>query len=101
MNGGLANGGGEIVGGYKIIDPPANISGPCTRPVGPPGIGTRFFGVKVAKTIKKAFGKEVGYALALLIGKAGVFAVGLGVGKVDLLVGNIEIATENDRLFCP
>ena len=101
MDSRLADGGGEIIGGDKIIDPPANISGTCTPAVGPPGIGTGSVGMEVAKGIEKAFGEEVGHALALLIGKAGIFAVGLGVGQVDLLMGNIEVATINHRFFCP
>ena len=101
MNSGLADGGGEIIGGDKIIDPPPNIAGTGTPAVGPPGIGTGGVGMEVAKGIEKALGEEVGHTLALLIGKAGIFAVGLGVGQVDLLMGNIEVATINHRFFCP
>lgn len=35
---------------------------------------------------------------AFFIGEAGVLAVFLGSGEVDLVVGDVEIAAEDDRL---
>ena len=52
--------------------------------------------MEVAEGVGEAGTEEIGEALALLIGEAGAHAVGFGAGEVDFLVGDVEIATEDD-----
>ena len=54
--------------------------------------------MQAAEGIGKAAGEKLRHLGPFLIGKAGIFAVGLGVFDVDLLMGNIQIAAVDDGL---
>ena len=80
--------GHQTVGDHEIVDAPAGILLPGLEAVRPPRI---FHPVRIerAEGVAEATGQQVGELLALLVGEAGIVAVGLGVLDVYLLVGNV------------
>jgi len=52
--------------------------------------------VEVAEGVGEAGVEEAGEAFAFLIGEAGAAAVFLGAGDVDFVVGDVEVAAEDD-----
>ena len=83
---------GDAVRDDKVVDPPADVLVPRVEPVAPPGIGVGLVWIKIAERIGETGGEQVAEFAALLVGKAGVAAVGLRVLEVDLLVRDVEVA---------
>jgi len=54
--------------------------------------------LEVAERVDEAGGQQAVEARALLVGEAGVAAVGAGVGQVDLPVRDVQVAAEDHRL---
>ena len=88
----------QYLGGAKVVQPPANVSlaGSCS--IRPPTVAFGRVRVQVTETINEVRFKDGVETGAFFVGKASVFAVWLWVGQVDLLVGDVKIATENHGL---
>ena len=52
--------------------------------------------MKGAESVDEAGVDEVGDALAFLVGETGVVVVGLRTSEVDIFVGGIKIAADDD-----
>ena len=89
----------KTLGYAEIIDTPACILGAGLETVGPPGINACGIGIKIAEGIDKTSCQKSGKAVSFLVGKTGIFAVGLGIFQVNLLVSYIEISAEDHRLI--
>lgn len=85
-------------GGDEVVDPPSRVLLPCFEAVGPPGIDVRLVGMEVAEGVYEAASEKLCHLAPLLVGEAGVVVVGLRVLEVDLLVCDIQVAAEDDRL---
>ena len=67
--------------------------------VAPPAV-LHLVRVQHAEAVGKACVQQFGHFAALLIGKARAHVVGLVVLDIDLLMGNIQVAAQDHRLFC-
>ena len=90
--------GAEGGGGSPVVEPPSDVLGAGIAAVGPPGVAAGG-GVEGAEDIEEAGVEEGGEAIAFLLGEAWVEAVGAGVGEVDFLMGDVEVAAEEDGFF--
>jgi len=81
----------------EIIQAPADIPRPCVGPVGPPGI-LHLVGIERTVGIHKSMLQIPGDPNAFLRQKTGIFFVFLRIRQVDLVVGGVEVASE-DHLF--
>ena len=54
-----------------------------------------------SESVGEARIEEMGELLALLVGEAGIAAVGLRIFQVDFLVCYVEVAAGNDRFLLP
>lgn len=90
-------GGHEAGGGEEVVDAPAGVAFAGAHAVGPPGVDD-VVGMEAAEGVDEATGEEVGEVLALLVGEAGAVVVGLWVLEVDFLMGDVEVAADEDGL---
>src|ERR1700722_5820598 len=81
-----------------VIDPPSHVARSRVREVTPPRVVPVTLG-EHAESIDEAGVHHVLEAFALLIRKALLTAIRLRIRQVQLRVGDIQIATEDDRLF--
>ena len=100
-NGGVDKGVGHLrhqtIGDDEIVDAPTSILLTSLETVRPPRV-LHAVGIKGTEGIGETAGQEVGEGLALLVGETGIAAVALGILQVNLLVGHIQVATEDDGL---
>ncbi len=82
----------------EVIDPPADVALPRSAPVRPPRIGVLFVGIKVAEGVDEPAVEQLGKARALLVGEPGGPTVFPWAREVDLVVGDVEVAAEDDGL---
>ncbi len=89
----------ERARGQPVVQPPPDVllAGGAAGAHGPPGVAAGAF-VELAEHVDDVGVDVVVEAGSLLVGEAGVFAVGLGVGQVDLLVGAVEVAADEHGL---
>ena len=88
----------QTLGGDEVVDAPAGILLAGMEAVAPPGVGD-LVGIERAEGVDESLGEELAEFLALLIGEAGIAAVGLGVLDVNLLMGHVEVAAVDDGLL--
>ena len=97
MNSGIVETLEQTIGDHEIVDTPAGILLAGLETVGPPGV-FHLFRILIAEGICEATGQQVAELLTLLIGEAGIAAISLGVLDIYLLMGHIEVATEDNGL---
>ena len=85
----------EVFGDQEVVDAPAYVPFAGVHTVGPPGI-FGFAGVEGAPGVYEACVKQLSHLGAFLVGETGVEVVCGGVLEVDLLVGHVHIAADND-----
>src|SRR5690606_18773258 len=80
-----------------VVDAPADVLGPDTKALAPPGVvlTPRLEG---AEGVDVAHGEQAIEVFALLEQEAAGVLVLLGPGEVDLAVGRVEVAHDEDRL---
>jgi len=83
----------------KVIQPPPYVSLPRIAHVAPPTVGILPVRIQAAEGIHKAAGQQPGHLGALLVGKAGAQTVGACVFDVDFLMGYVQVAAQDHRLF--
>ena len=88
----------EAGGGGPVVDAPSDVPGAGIAAVAPPGVALGC-GIEGAEDVEESGFQQGGEASAFLVGEAGVEAVGAGVGEVDFLMGDVEIAAEEDGFF--
>ena len=91
----------EIVRHDEIVNAPSSVFLSRLETVGPPRVDARFVGVEEAESVGEARIEEMGELLALLVGEAGIAAVGLRIFQVDFLVCYVEVAAGNDGFLLP
>ena len=89
----------QPVGDKEVVDAPSRVFLPCLKAVAPPGIDAGGVRILRAEGVGEAGGQQLGHLLALLVGEAGVAAVGFGIFQVDLLVRHVHVATDDDRFL--
>ena len=89
---------GDPLRHQEVVDPPAGVLFPGLEAVAPPTVFD-FLRVEPPEAVGEARRLQLGHLGPLLVGKAGVAAVGLGVLDVDFLVGDVQIAAEDHRLL--
>ena len=77
----------QTLGNAEIVDAPPCIFGSGAEAVGPPGVDSLLIRIKIPEGVNKARSQKVREFSSLLVGKSGVFSVGVGVILVNLLVG--------------
>ena len=90
----------QAVGDEKIVNAPTNIAIAGLHHVGPPGIGVFARWIKVAEGICETFHEEFTHFAAFFISEACVAAIAFRIFNVDFLMGDVDIAAQNDRFFC-
>ena len=88
----------QSVGHQEIIDSPSCIVFPGIEPVAPPAVHSRGIGIAEPEGIRKTCLQELAEAFPLLIGKTGIPPVAGGILQIDFLMGNIQVAADNDGL---
>lgn len=88
----------QAVGHQEVVDAPPRVLLARTEAVGPPRVHARRVGVEVAEGVGEACGEQLAELLPLLVGEARVAPVGLGVLQVNLLVGHVHVAADDDGL---
>ena len=68
------------------------------KAIRPPGVG-HLFRMQCPECVGKASFKQLSEFLSFFVGKARISSVGFRVLDVNLFVGHVQVATENDRLF--
>lgn len=86
-------------GQHKVIEPPADVLLATAHHVGPEGVGVLLLGVELAEAVGESRLEQLAEALPLLGSEAGVLLVPLGVLQVDLLVRDVEVATQHHGLL--
>ena len=96
---GALDGRTEGIGDDEVVDPPSNVplAGFCK--VAPPRVGSLFIRMEETEGIGEAFLQKGIHFSALFICEACILMVRSGIGKVDVFMGDIEVAAEDDRLF--
>ena len=85
---------------YKeIVDPPTCIVFAGVEAVAPPGISAFRIRMEVAESIDEPVGDHFAELGAFLVRKARVLAVCFPILQVDVLVGNVEVAADDNRFF--
>ena len=95
VDGGVGDLAEEALAGDEVVDAPSGVLLPGLEAVGPPGVGD-LGGVEGAEGVDEAAAEQLAELRALLVGEAGIAAVGLRVFQVYLLVGHVEVAAEDD-----
>ena len=85
-------------GHYEIVDTPPCVPFTGIHAVRPPRI-LDFLGVQLPPGIAKARRQHLVHASALLVGEAGIAAVGAGVLQVNFLMRHIHIPANDHRLL--
>ena len=88
---------GHRGGGTEVVDAPPDILFAGAMLVAPPCVISTF-GFKVAEGIDETGIEDLVECLSLLDRESRIAGIILRSGEVDLVVGDIHIATENDRL---
>ena len=88
----------QSVGEEEVVDAPPGVLLARMESVRPPGVG-HLRGVEAAEGVGEATFEQRRHLFALLVGEARVAAVGLRILDIDLLVGHIEVATDDDGLL--
>ena len=88
-----------IIRDYEIVYTPAHILGPGIHPVGPPAV-LFLIGIEISESIREAAVKQPFHLAPLLIGKTGIFMIGLIIFKIYGLMGHIEVPAEYQGLLC-
>ena len=87
----------QTVGNHEIVNTPAGILLTSLKAVGPPRI-SNLIGMEGTECILETTGEKCAELLTLLICEASIMTIVLRILDVYLLVRNIEVATENNRL---
>ena len=91
----------KIVGDHKVVYAPPRVVLARVEPVGPPGIDSRGVRVEIPKCVGEPGLQQLCELGTLLVGEPSVLMVGLRIFQVDLLMGDILIATQHHRfLLC-
>ena len=85
----------ETVGDDEIIDAPAGILLTGLETIRPPGI---FHLVRIleAEGVGKAIGQQLAELGSFLVGEARIMTIGFGIFDINLLMGHVQVATEDD-----
>lgn len=86
-------------GQHKVIEPPADVLLATSHHVGPEGVGVLLLGVELTEAVGESRLEQLAEALPLLGSEAGIFLVPLGVLQVDVLVRDVEVATQHHGLL--
>lgn len=87
----------EVFGNEEIVNAPADVALAGFCPMRPPSV-TLESGIEITEGVDEAGGEEIFDSLTFLFGESGVMLVVFRAGKVERGVGDVEIATNNDRL---
>ena len=87
---------GHRGGGTEVVDAPPDILFPSAMLVAPPSV-IPALGFKVTEGIDEPSAEHFVKSLPLLDGETGIADIIFRASEVDLVVGDIHIATENDR----
>ena len=98
MDSGIDQAFAQTIGNDEIVDAPAGILLAGLKTIRPPGI-LHLVGIFKAEGVGEAIGQQLAELGALLVGKARIMAVGLGILDIDLLVGHVQVAAEDDGLL--
>ena len=91
--------GHQPLGDNEVVDAPSGVVLPGVEAVAPPRVGAGAVGVQGAERVHKAALQQLGHLAPFLIGEAGIHSVGLGILQVDLLMGHVQVAAVDHRLF--
>ena len=83
-------------GGSEVVDAPSDILFPSAMLVAPPGVISAF-GFKVTEGIDEPGVEDLVKCLPLLDRESRIAGIILRASQIDLVVGDIHIATENNR----
>lgn len=91
----VAQGGQQTAGQHKVVESPAHVFVASVHHIGPEGVGMGLLGVQLAEAVHKSGFQQLGETLALFGGEACVLLVSFGILQIDLLVGDVEVATQH------
>lgn len=83
----------------EIIDPPADIPLPDLRHKRPPRKGVIPVRIKMPEAVHKAGRQQFGHFAAFFVRKSRIAHVRLPIFQIDLLMGNVQVAADDDRLL--
>ena len=84
----------------EIVDAPPGVVRAGVEAVGPPGI-LHLVGMLETPGVDETGGQQIAELRPFLVRKTGVAAVRSGILNVDFLVGDIQVAAQDDRLGRP
>ncbi len=82
----------------EVVDAPTHVAFADPGTVAPPGVGADGLGVSLAEDVDIAVVEQAGDPLPFLGEEPGVLLVGLGICEIDLLVGGVDVAADDDAL---
>ena len=86
----------DILADIEVVDAPACVVLSGIEPIRPPRIFL-FFWVQVAKGVHIAHGEDLIEPLSLHGKKPGALLIGFGVFQINLVVGGVDVAADDDR----
>ena len=86
----------EAFGDDEVVDAPPDVVGARIAAKAPPCVGIFCVWVQGAEGVGESSVKQGGHLGALFISEARVFSVGFWVFEVDFVMGNIEVAAEDE-----
>ena len=95
MDDGIVQTVSQTVGDDKVVDAPASITLTGLETVGPPRI-FHFIGIFITESVSKSASQQIGELFTLLVCEASIATVGRGILNVYLLMGHVQVATEDD-----
>ena len=98
MDSGIDQAFAQTIGNDEIVDAPAGILLAGLKTIRPPGI-LHLVGIFKAEGVGEAIGQQLAELGALLVGEARIMAVGFRILDIDLLVGHVQVAAEDDGLL--
>lgn len=95
----VAQGGQQTAGQHKVVEPPAHVFVTSVHHIGPEGVGVGLLRVQLTEAVHEPGFQQLAETLALFGGEACALLVAFGILQVDLLVGDVEVATQHHWLL--
>ena len=89
----------NAVGDEEIVDTPARVVRPGVEHIAPPCVRAGGVRVEAAEGVGEPGVQKPPEAFPFLVREARVAPVGGGIFQIDLLMGDVQVAAGDDRLF--
>jgi len=90
---------GKTLRHKEVVDTPAHVLLSGMETIAPPTVAVGRVGIEVAERVDESAVEQRGHLCPFLVREARVHAVRFGILQVNLLMGDVHVATHDDRLL--